>query len=131
MTGPGTPRRAPRIAIMGHVGVGNMGDEAITGAVVGRLREFAPDASLVAFSLNPRDTAARHAIESQPLRLYTERLLHAPPTELLFQKMIQRNGAFQRAVLTTAMPLVGLSARLPFRFTLPLLVGGKTPPVPR
>src|SRR6187455_353205 len=59
MTGPGTPRRAPRIAIMGHVGVGNMGDEAITGAVVGRLREFAPDASLVAFSLNPRDTAAR------------------------------------------------------------------------
>jgi len=86
MTGPGTPRRAPRIAIMGHVGVGNMGDEAITGAVVGRLREFAPDASLVAFSLNPRDTAARHAIESQPLRLYTERLLHAPPPDFSWEK---------------------------------------------
>lgn len=80
------PRRAPRIAIMGHVGVGNMGDEAITGAVVGRLREFAPGASLVAFSLNPRDTAARHAVESQPLRLYTERLLHDPPPDFSWEK---------------------------------------------
>jgi polysaccharide pyruvyl transferase WcaK-like protein len=85
MTVTGTPRRAPRIAIMGHVGVGNMGDEAITGAVVGRLREFAPGASLVAFSLNPRDTAARHSIESQPLRLYTERLLDAPPPDFSWE----------------------------------------------
>ena len=75
------PRRAPRIAIMGHVGVGNMGDEAITGAVVGRLREFAPGASLVAFSLNPRDTAARGADEVLHLRVAAVLLLLAHAVE--------------------------------------------------
>jgi polysaccharide pyruvyl transferase WcaK-like protein len=67
---------------MGHVGVGNLGDEAIIAAVVARLRERAPDARLVAFTLNPRDTSARHGIPAFPIRLYTERRLAEPPLDL-------------------------------------------------
>lgn len=71
----------PCIAIMGHVGVGNLGDEAIISAVVARLREYAPSASLIAFTLNPRDTTERHQIPAFPLRLYTERLMAMPPPD--------------------------------------------------
>jgi len=78
-------RKTARIAIMGHVGVGNMGDEAITASVVAGLREHAPQAELMAFSLNPRDTAARHGVESHPLRLYTERLLNSPPPDFSWE----------------------------------------------
>jgi polysaccharide pyruvyl transferase WcaK-like protein len=63
----------PRIAIMGHVGNGNLGDEAIIAAVVARLRAKAPDIDLVAFSANPQDTAARHGIPAYPIRLLGER----------------------------------------------------------
>lgn len=114
MTVAGTPRRAPRIAIMGHVGVGNMGDEAITGAVVGRLREFAPGASLVAFSLNPRDTAARHSVESQPLRLYTERLLDAPPPDFSWEKTYAAKATPSAETARRYTGLGGLIRRIPF-----------------
>lgn len=56
-----------------------------------------------------------------------EDLPHAGPAELLFQKVIQRNRAFERAMLAPAVALVRLSMRLAFGFTLPLLVGGKRP----
>src|SRR5262245_36622574 len=81
----GQPDSRPTIAIMGHVGVGNMGDEAITASVIQRLREVVPEARLIACSLNPRDTAARHDIEAFPLRLYTERLLAEPPPDFSWE----------------------------------------------
>lgn len=62
-----------RIAIMGHVGNGNLGDEAIIAAVIARLRARAPDVDLVAFSSNPPDTAARHGLTTFPIRLMAER----------------------------------------------------------
>jgi hypothetical protein len=46
---------------------------------------------------------------------------------LLFEELVQRGGALQRAVFATAMPLVGLSMRLTFGPTFTLDVGGKTP----
>ena len=74
------------IAIMGHVGVGNLGDESITSAVVARLRERAPTARLIAFSLNPRDTQQRYGIPSYPIRMYTERLLSEPPPDFSWDR---------------------------------------------
>jgi len=72
----------PCVAIMGHVGVGNLGDEAIIASIVARFRERAPNVRLIAFTLNPRDTTARHGIAAYPLRLYTERLLDKPQPDL-------------------------------------------------
>jgi polysaccharide pyruvyl transferase WcaK-like protein len=66
-----------RIAIMGHVGNGNLGDEAIVAAVVARLRARAPGIDLAAFTANPPDTTARHGIPAFPIRLMAERRGHA------------------------------------------------------
>lgn len=65
---------AARIAIMGHVGNGNLGDEAIIAAVIARMRARAPGVDLVAFTSNPPDTAARHGLPTFPIRLRAERL---------------------------------------------------------
>jgi hypothetical protein len=46
---------------------------------------------------------------------------------LLFQKLIQRGRALERAAFATTVTFVGFGMRLAFRFTLPLLVGGKRP----
>jgi polysaccharide pyruvyl transferase WcaK-like protein len=63
----------PRIAIMGHVGNGNLGDEAIIAAVIARLRARAPGVDLVAFTSNVPDTTERHGIPAFPIRLLGER----------------------------------------------------------
>jgi polysaccharide pyruvyl transferase WcaK-like protein len=66
-------QRTGGIAIMGHVGAGNLGDEAIVSAVVARLRAQAPDVALVAFTVNPQDTTARHGVPAYPIRSVSER----------------------------------------------------------
>ncbi len=68
----------PRIALMGHVGNGNLGDEAIIAAVIARLRARAPGVELVAFSANPQDTTTRHGLPSFPIRLVSERRSRGP-----------------------------------------------------
>jgi polysaccharide pyruvyl transferase WcaK-like protein len=62
-----------RIAIMGHVGNENLGDEAIISAVIARLRAKAPGVELIAFTSNPDDTTARHGVPAHPIRLAAER----------------------------------------------------------
>jgi polysaccharide pyruvyl transferase WcaK-like protein len=61
-------RPARRIGILGHVGNGNLGDEAIIAALVQNLREHCPGVELRAFAANPEDTTARHGIPAFPLR---------------------------------------------------------------
>jgi len=60
-----TPRR---IGILGHVGNGNLGDEAIIEALIRGVREVVPGAEFAAFTIRPADTEARHGIPSFPLR---------------------------------------------------------------
>jgi polysaccharide pyruvyl transferase WcaK-like protein len=61
-------RPVKRIAIFGHVGTKNLGDEAIIAAVIQQIRDRYPDAEIVAFTGNPEDTLERHAITSFPIR---------------------------------------------------------------
>jgi polysaccharide pyruvyl transferase WcaK-like protein len=60
-----TPRR---IGILGHVGNGNLGDEAIIDALIRGIRQTAPGVEFTAFTIRPSDTEARHGIRSFPLR---------------------------------------------------------------
>lgn len=92
----------PCIAIMGHVGVGNLGDEAIISAVVARLQEYAPGAHLMAFTLNPRDTTERYGIPAYPIRLYTERLMALPPPDFSWSTtyMAKASGTSDSAIDT-------------------------------
>lgn len=49
------------------MGWGNMGDAAVQEAFIANIRRRQPKARLVAFSLNPEDTAQRHGLQSYPI----------------------------------------------------------------
>jgi polysaccharide pyruvyl transferase WcaK-like protein len=52
---------------MGPFGYGNLGDAATQDAVILQLRREYPEAEIVGFSLNPKDTETRHSIKSFPI----------------------------------------------------------------
>ena len=58
----------PRVAILGHVGKANLGDEAIIASVIQNIRDRIPQAEIFGITLDPEDTHARHGIRSFPLR---------------------------------------------------------------
>src|SRR5258708_19623140 len=57
-----------KIGLLNHVGGGNLGDEATLGAVADNIKRRWPNAEIVAFSMNPEDTKARHGVMSHPIR---------------------------------------------------------------
>ncbi len=61
-----TPPR--RIALLGHVGNQNLGDEAIIAAVIQAIRDRIPNAEITALVSRPQDTQTRHGIPAFPLR---------------------------------------------------------------
>src|SRR5262245_19934697 len=61
-------RADTKIGLLDHVGGGNLGDEATLDAVAANIKRRWPNAEIVAFSMNPDDTEARHNIESHPIR---------------------------------------------------------------
>ena len=60
----GTIGMRKRIGIVGQYGVGNLGDDTVVAILIGKIREYYPDAELVGFSLNPADTQWRHGIKA-------------------------------------------------------------------
>jgi polysaccharide pyruvyl transferase WcaK-like protein len=56
------------IGVFGHYGNKNLGDEAIIQAVIQNIRQRAPSAQIIGFSIKPEDTTARYGIESYPIR---------------------------------------------------------------
>jgi len=56
-----------RIGVLGHVGNENLGDEALIASVLQGVRARIPDAELLAFTVRPEDTRARHGIPAVPL----------------------------------------------------------------
>jgi polysaccharide pyruvyl transferase WcaK-like protein len=57
-----------RIGILGHVGNGNLGDEATIQAVLQNFRVKSPQTEFRAFTMNPDDTRERHGIPAFPVR---------------------------------------------------------------
>ena len=57
-----------RVGLFGHVGNGNLGDEALFGAVIENVRGLYPDAEMVGFTIRPADTEQRHGIRAYPIR---------------------------------------------------------------
>lgn len=60
-------RGAPRVAVWGHYYGPNLGDEMVTEVVIQAVRARRPDAEVVAISLDPEDTRARHHVPAYPL----------------------------------------------------------------
>ena len=57
-----------KIALLHHVGGGNLGDDATLDAVAGNIKRRWPNAEIVAFSMNPDDTEKRHGMMSHHIR---------------------------------------------------------------
>jgi polysaccharide pyruvyl transferase WcaK-like protein len=77
------PHSIKRIGVFGHVGQGNLGDEAIIAAVLQTLRQRYPEAEFVGFSMNPEDTRARHQIQAFPIRRLCRTSTPAVPPQTL------------------------------------------------
>src|SRR5204862_5598308 len=56
------------IAVFGHYGNENIGDEAIIEASIHNIRRRLPAARIVCLSLRPFDTEARHGLKTYPIR---------------------------------------------------------------
>lgn len=51
-------------AVSGYYGYGNIGDDAVLGAIISSVREVLPDATFTALSRRPRQTALRFGVDS-------------------------------------------------------------------
>ena len=60
-----------RIALLHHVGGGNLGDDATLDAVIQNIKQRWSDAEVHAFCMNPGDTSERHGIPSHSIRTQT------------------------------------------------------------
>ena len=56
-----------RIGIVGHYGVGNLGDDTVVAILINKIREHYPNAEVLGFSLKPADTERRHGIKAFPI----------------------------------------------------------------
>ncbi len=63
--------RPKTIGLLDHMGGGNLGDDTTQTAVIDSIRSRWPDAVVYGFSMNPRDTEARHGIPAYPIRRKT------------------------------------------------------------
>jgi polysaccharide pyruvyl transferase WcaK-like protein len=71
------------IALLDHMGLGNLGDAAILEAFVQNIRTRIPTATLIAFSANVNDTRERHGLDCYPIRQrYASRLSRYMPARL-------------------------------------------------
>lgn len=59
---------APVVALFGHTGNENLGDEAITESVIANLKERLPGVTFKLFTIVPEDSRKRHGYDSFPLR---------------------------------------------------------------
>lgn len=61
-------RQRPRIAVFGHYGNKNLGDEAIIEAVINNLRYHVDNPEIYCFSIDPFDSAQRYGVQAFPIR---------------------------------------------------------------
>lgn len=56
-----------RIAVFGHVGQENLGDEAAFKALLDAVKKYRPNAEILGISVDPADTASRYGILTYPI----------------------------------------------------------------
>jgi polysaccharide pyruvyl transferase WcaK-like protein len=68
-----------RIALLNHIGGGNLGDDATVDAVIQNIRTRWPQAEICAITMNPADTEKRHGVAAYPVRAQTWDVASGPP----------------------------------------------------
>jgi polysaccharide pyruvyl transferase WcaK-like protein len=87
-----------RVGVFGHYGRHNLGDESLTAAVIANVRRLAPDSQIIGFSLDPKDTAARHGVSALAIRSHVTRFPSVKP-EPLVPGASQRIMGFKRRMI--------------------------------
>jgi polysaccharide pyruvyl transferase WcaK-like protein len=67
-----------KVAILDHLGGGNLGDDATFASIVQNVRARWPDAEVIGLSMSPDDTRARHNVPSYPIRRETWDINYQP-----------------------------------------------------
>jgi polysaccharide pyruvyl transferase WcaK-like protein len=85
-----------RIGIFGHVGNGNLGDEAIIAAVIQNVKRRCPNAQIYGFTINPEDTEKRHKMIAFPIRRVQK--LRGNKSDLTANKSTKRPQVFTEQI---------------------------------
>lgn len=73
-------RAIAEVALLNHIGSGNLGDDATLQAVMSNIKRRWPDAKITALTMNPEDTRKRHRVCSYPIRSKTWSFGYVAPT---------------------------------------------------
>jgi polysaccharide pyruvyl transferase WcaK-like protein len=104
-----------KIALLHHVGGGNLGDDATLDVVVHNIKRRWPHAVMVALSMNPGDTQKRHGIPSYPIRTKTWSFGYDParPEEASLKQTVKALVSKHRLLLRLIRALNTVVIRLP------------------
>lgn len=92
--------REPVIAVLGHYGNRNLGDESIIAATLTGLRRTIPGVVLTAVSMDPADSAHRHGVAAFPVRRAARSTAVADPSVASAQTEPISRGAGSTVPLT-------------------------------
>ncbi|MGD0445088.1 MAG: polysaccharide pyruvyl transferase family protein [Edaphobacter sp.] len=111
-----------KIALLNHIGGGNLGDDATLAAIIQNIRLRWPYAELHAFTMNPDDTEERHGIPSHPIRRQTWSIESDPKsTEATFKKTLRSAVRRYNFLLRLSRGINALAIRLPLTVIRELL----------
>jgi polysaccharide pyruvyl transferase WcaK-like protein len=97
-----------RIALLHHIGCGNLGDDGVVDIVVRAIRERRENAEIIILTMNPEDSAQRHGIRCYPMRRYQWDISTITAQGRLASS---KRGRFPNWIRNTLNPLLrGLSA---------------------
>lgn len=105
--------RPVKVAIFGHYGNANLGDEAIIQAAIDNLQRVMPQATLECFSINPHDSAERHGVNAFPIRYRSDYFEPQPTAPTADSTPESKPGASQPNEETTSSSLKASIKRLP------------------
>lgn len=99
-----------RVAVFGHYGIRNLGDEAIVESVIGNLRSRG--AKIVCVSLNPQDSRERYGVDAFPIR-YRSDYFHpkAPDHRLTIESDGAASASARVKAVLKSLPLLGTGLR--------------------
>lgn len=113
--------RDPVIAVLGHYGNRNLGDESIITATLSGLRQAMPGVVPIAVSMDPADSARRHGVAAFPVRLGARSRAVEDPSAESFEPTSPEDVTAHtrrsrtrsnRAVTWLARPLRGVARRI-------------------
>jgi len=105
-----------KIALLHHVGSGNLGDDATLDTVIQNIKRRRPNAVIAAFTANPDDTKKRHQIPCYPIRTKPWTWYAPPSSEPIPESAMRALARKYRYLFSLPRLCYTLAFRLPKAF---------------